>query len=299
MKDIRLEEIVSGQCYHVCTDGQECPVIMRDEDDYRIAHNYIAICGWIIGIDILAYCIMSNHIHVAIICGNRTLAEQFIRLFKQLYSTYLRNKYEMEGTLHRIKESITIINDIYYLRNCIAYILRNAICAKVCKRIEDYKWSSHACYFNRNDSKDRLISSLGIRERRKILKTRYNLNNCHLSIDEENKISTKSFVRYEIVEKAYLNSGRFFLYFLGTCNDVKLEYEMACKPLLKVNDTELTGVADRLAQTKFCGKSISELSIQNKCSLIKHLFFNNKTSIPQLSRVLGVPRSLVSRILSS
>lgn len=89
------------------------------------------------------------------------------------------------------------------------------------------------------------------------------------------------------------------LFYLGTCNDAKMEYDMACKPLLRVNDTELSGIAESLASSRFNGKSISELSTQSRCSLIKNLFFNNKTSIPQLSRILGIPRELVSKILRS
>ena len=297
MKNIKLEDIISGQCYHVCTDGQESPVIMREEEDYRIAHNYIAICSWITEVEILAYSIMSNHIHAAIVCMNRKKAEQFIRLFKQLYSRYLRNKYDIEDALHKIKDSISIINDIQYLRNCIAYILRNPICAKVCRRIEDYEWSSQSCYFNRDDSKGIPVSALGIREGRRILKTRYDLKKCPLLIDEKQKITGKSFIKYDIVEAIYQNSGRLFLYFLGTCNDTRLEYEMACKPLLKMNDTDLMEIAEKLSISRFNGKSISELSSQNKCSIIKHLYFNNKTSIPQLARVLGLPTKLITSIL--
>lgn len=36
-----------------------------------------------------------------------------------------------------------------------------------------------------------------------------------------------------------------------------------------------------------------------KCSILKPLFFNNRTSIPQLSRILGMSRQLIQRILST
>lgn len=42
-----------------------------------------------------------------------------------------------------------------------------------------------------------------------------------------------------------------------------------------------------------------ELTSAEKCSILKHLFFNNKTSVPQLSRVLGLPRKLIQRIMST
>ena len=74
---------------------------------------------------------------------------------------------------------------------------------------------------------------------------------------------------------------------------------MALKPRFRVNDTELINLAESLASSRFKGKKLSELSIQSKCTMVKNLYFNNKTSIPQLSRVLGLTREIVTRILST
>ena len=296
----KFEETLPENCYHVCTDGQESPIIMREVEDYRIAQNYLAIAAWTTDVYILAYSIMSNHIHSAVICKNRKAAEQFIRKFKQLYSMYLYNKYGIKQALHGIGDSITLIDSIQYLRNCIAYILRNALCAKICTKIEDYRWSSYSCYFNKSKTEIyKPASSLGVREKKRILKTHTDLSDCPYLIDKDGYIVSKSFVRYDLVERIFKNSGRYFLFHLGTCNDSQMEYEMACKPLTKVNDTDMIIAAEKAASTRFQGKNLSDLDIKARCSLIKYLYFNNKTTVPQLSRVLGLSRSLVSRILSS
>ncbi len=299
MKTIILEELFEGNCYHICTNGEESPIIMRDEEDFRTALNYLAITSWKTKTTIVAFCLMSNHIHTMCICRSREQAEQFIKLFKQSYSTYLKRKYGLRKALHKIKDSISLIDTIQYFRNCIAYILRNSISAKVCKKIEDYPWSSYFCYFRDCDEDYRSITSMGPREIRRVLKTRPALEDCPFTINMEGMISPRSFIAYEIVEKAFINSGRLFLFHLGTCNDALMEYEMACKPLLGVNDTDLLSSTEKIAASKFNGKKIAELTNQQKCSIIKTVFFNNKTSIPQLSRVLGLPRDIISRILSS
>lgn len=295
----RIEDIIAGNCYHICTDGQESPVLMKETEDYKIALIYLAIAAWKPGVQILAYCIMSNHIHVLITCENRKQAEQFIRMFKKAFAMYLKNKYKVAKVFNGIADSISLIDSIQYLRNCIAYILRNAVCAKVCSRIEDYPWSSYSCYFNKKTRSGRHISSLGTRAIRALFRTRENLSVSPFYIDENCCILDWSFIRYDLVEKTFNNSGRFFLLALGTCNDAKMEYEMACKPLIKVNDTEIANLAEEVARTKFNGRSLAELSAKDRCSMIKKLFFNNKSSIPQLSRVLGLPRSLISQILST
>ena len=296
--NLRLEDVIQENCYHVCTDGQETTLLLKDPEDYQIARTYLAIAAWKVGVELVVYCIMSNHIHALVICVNRKLAKKFIGLFKRLISFYISNKYGISKALHGIPDSITLIDSIQYLRNCIAYILRNAICAKVCSRIEDYPWCSYSCYFSKREL-GRHISSLGARERRVRYKTREDLSQSPFHIDGNGDIQDSSFVRYDIVEKAFQNSGRFFLLALGTCNDAKMEYEMACKPLMRVNDTDIASVVEELARTRFGGKNLAELSTRDKCSMIKNLFFNNRTSIPQLSRVLGLPRNLISKILST
>jgi hypothetical protein len=78
---------------------------------------------------------------------------------------------------------------------------------------------------------------------------------------------------------------------------MKMEYELAMKPLLNVNDTEMAGIAEELAATRFAGKAICELTNSNKCAMIKTLYYNNKTTIPQLSRILGLPRDIIAHAL--
>ena len=298
MKELKLTDVIPENCYHVCTDGQESPLLMRDKEDYQTARTYLAIASWKTGVELIVYCIMSNHIHALILCKDRKMAEQFIRLFKRLFSFHLRNRYGIKKALHGICDSIILIDSIQYLRNCIAYVLRNSICAKVCPRIEDYRWSSYSCYFNKNELHTH-VSTIKAREIRVRFKTRENLSKSPFYVDENGDILDSSFIRQDIVEKAFQNSGRFFLYALGTCNDAKLEYEMACKPLMRVNDTEMATSAEELARSQFNGKSLAELNTKEKCSMIKKLFFNNKSSVPQLSRILGLSRSLISQILST
>ena len=298
MKELKLDDICSGNCYHICTNGLETNVIIRDRKDFTIAHNYLALSGWQTQIRIMAFTIMSNHVHVLVSCSGREQAEKFIRLFKRLYSTHLFNEYNMSNTLRGIKDSITLIDDISYFRSCVAYILRNALCARICKKVEDYPWSSYSCYFSETKQNSKKISDLGPRQRREILKTRQDLRQCPYLIGDDRKIDAKSFVCYEVVEKSFLNSGKYFLSCLGNCNDAKMEYEMTYKPHISINDVELTEIIEKIVQTKYYGKRISELTHSEKCSTIKQIYFNNKASIPQLSRILRLPKDLIRQILN-
>ena len=300
MKDLKIEDISRSNFYHICTDGTNCPTIMLNEEDFRTAHNYLALTSWKLAIPILCYCIMSNHLHVLVMCNDRTNAGKFIRRFKQVYSIYLRCKYGMKRSVKGINESICIISDIQYLRRCIAYILRNPISAKMCRRIEDYPWSSYPCHFCNASSKNsgKKVSELNDREKRAILKTGINLKDCPLILGSDGTILDGSFIRTDLVEMAFMGSGKAYLSYLGHCNDSQMEYDLAYRPLIRTNDSDLISACRKLAEQWFSGKEISQLNSSEKCRMVKNLYFNNKTSIPQLSRILGLPKELVRITLS-
>lgn len=295
-----LGNLIKGNCYHICTNGHDTPILLKDEEDFITACNFIAIVAWKLKVDILAFIVMSNHLHTLIASQNRSEAKRFIRLLKQEISTYLKNKYGTRHCFEGVSDSISLVDSEKYLQNCIAYILRNAICAKICKKLEAYPWSSYSSYFNKHSSsKLRTVASLGIRERRRLLKSRLDLRNAPFTIDDKGRISNQSFVRFDIVEKVFHNSGKMFLSFLGRCNDAQMEYEFAVKPQIRIDDYNLVATAEKLVGSWFNGKALSELTTSEKCRIVKNLFFNNKTTIPQLSRILGLPRELITQVLST
>ena len=295
---MELNDLIKGNCYHICTNGQECQTLLRDDEDYKTACNYLALTAWKCRISILVYIVMSNHVHVLVLCGDRKIAEKFITLFKQKLSIYLAHKYGIKKPLHGVTNSISLIDSIQYFKNCVAYILRNAISAKLCLKLEDYPWSSYSAYFSNKESEYRKVSSLSLRERRGILKSRDDLSECNMLISNNGRILNKSFVDNAVVEKAF-RSAKSFLFHIGVCNDSQMEYEFEIKPHLHANDTDILIATEKLTAAKFGGKRLDEISTASKCSMVKNLFYNNKTTIPQLSRILGIPRDLIHQVLST
>lgn len=301
MVEIELRDLCDGKIYHVCTDGTDCPVLMRYGDDYKVALNYLAIVSWRLSVKVVAYCLMSNHFHVLVICDSWQQAQSFIRRFKQLVSTYLLEKYSLNDAMKGVSDSITLIDSVNYLRTCIAYILRNPLCARIVQSLDEYPWSSYACYFrNAKESLSSVrLSNLSSRERRQLLRIDDPLSGCTFELDKTGIILPQSFVAYDIVENAFGHSGKSFLYYLGYCNDSQVEYDLSIKPQMRPVDADLVSQAENLSQKYFSGKTLAQLTTSNKCSIIKRLYYTNKTTIPQVSRVLGLPKNLVQKILST
>lgn len=295
---MELNDLIDGNCYHICTNGQDTPLLLRDDEDYKIACVYLALLSWKLKIDVLAYIVMSNHVHVMVNCHARKNAERYIKSFKQKLSLYLKNKYGVVKVLSGVSDSITLVDSLRYFQNCVAYILRNALCAKVCAKLEDYPWSSYSAYFNEQSLRGyNKIIQWGARERKKIMRSKVVMTDCPYCFSEEGAVINRSFVKFDVVEAAFCNSSRSFLYFLGTCNDSKMEYELAVKPQVRVDDAEMMNAVEQMVSSRFPGKSIAGLTRANKCSMVKSLYFNNKTSVPQLSRVLGLPRDVIASLL--
>ena len=297
---MNLKDLYDRKFYHVCTDGLEQVTLLKDEEDFKAAWNYIALIAWRIGVEVVAFTLMSNHIHLILACKDVLQADAAIKLYKKLLSMYLKNKYGLKKVLHHTDDCISLIDSVAYMKNCIAYIMRNAVCARICAKPEDYRWTSYACYFSDASSENSFpVSELTFSQKRKMLRTGMNLMDCPLRITEGGLIALDSFVRYDIVERIYRYSGKSFLYYLGCCNDARMEYELTCQPMMHVSDQDMYETVSKYAAGRFRGKDLAELTSAEKCSILKHLFFNNKTSVPQLSRILGLPRQLIRRILST
>ena len=61
----------------------------KDDEDFKVAMNYIAVVVFITGVTVLGFALMSNHIHFVVECDYET-ARRFINLFKQNYAAYYR-----------------------------------------------------------------------------------------------------------------------------------------------------------------------------------------------------------------
>lgn len=92
---MELKDLSEGNFYHVCTDGNSCSTLMREESDFLVEVNYTAISAWKTSLQIIAYCIMANHFHFLVLVRNREEVTAFIALFKRMFSMYFQKKYRV------------------------------------------------------------------------------------------------------------------------------------------------------------------------------------------------------------
>ena len=65
----------------------------RDDDDFKAGMNYVALETAKSGVRVLAFILMSNHVHFLLEC-NKWESEEFITNIKRKYSLYYRRRYQ-------------------------------------------------------------------------------------------------------------------------------------------------------------------------------------------------------------
>jgi putative transposase len=130
--------------------------VFLDDEDRKTYLRFLAKYGGKHGVEILAYCLMSNHIHMVAVPSeigslSRTLADTHMR-----YAQHFNWKYSQTGHLWQGRFFSCVMDDQHTLATA-RYVERNPVRAGLVGRAWDYKWSSAAAHTGASD--DTLLSS--------------------------------------------------------------------------------------------------------------------------------------------
>ena len=87
-------------------------------------------------------CLMDNHFH-AIIHTPRANISHVMQHIDGLYTQYSNWRHHTTGHVLEGRYTAIVIDDTSYLRNAIAYILRNPVAAGLVTNAQDWPWSSY------------------------------------------------------------------------------------------------------------------------------------------------------------
>lgn len=133
--------------YHIMLRGINQQQIFEDIEDYEKFIDIIKVCKEICAFKLYAYCLMGNHIHLLIKEGTETLEQVFKRICGRFVYWY-NIKYQRVGHLFQDRFKSEPVDSENYFFTVIRYIHQNPVKAKLCKRVEDYVYSSYLEYLN-------------------------------------------------------------------------------------------------------------------------------------------------------
>jgi REP element-mobilizing transposase RayT len=147
--------------YHVISRFVDREWRFRDQHERALYLHYLAIalerCDWLC----LAYALMSNHIHLALLGGR----SQFGSLMKRVHSPFalvMNKRHARLGPVMADRPAAWAIREGNE-KNLIAYIHNNPVRAGVVGRARDSRWTSHAAYCGEQEAPRWLAIDEGLR----------------------------------------------------------------------------------------------------------------------------------------
>ncbi|MBE3119505.1 MAG: transposase [Candidatus Atribacteria bacterium] len=137
--------VLLGYPHAVSQRGNREQTVFEENADYRRYLGWLRECAERYGLDIWAYCLMSNHGHY--VCVPRT-ADGLSRTFNTLhmkYAQYFHKKKGSSGRLWRGRFLSCPLDDPSVFEE-VRFIETNPVRAGLVERAEDYPWSSARCH---------------------------------------------------------------------------------------------------------------------------------------------------------
>ena len=143
----KAREKCESNTYHVMLRGINRQRIFLDQQDNQRFLEVLTQCRDISGFHIYAYCLMENHVHLLLRVAEEPL-EQVMKRIGTRYVVWYNNKYSRTGHLFQDRYRSEAVTDDAYFLTALRYILNNPVKGGICRRAEDYRWSSAADYFS-------------------------------------------------------------------------------------------------------------------------------------------------------
>ncbi len=282
----------------VTTDHLEEGLWFRDEDDFKVGMNYVAILAHRSQIVVLAFILMSNHVHFFLM-GTREEVELFINEFKRQYAKYLRHKYGAKEFLRRnFVEFKPIPLDDEAPERAIAYVQMNCVAAGICAHPSQYLWGTGNLFFNPSKPVGRPLGSFSKRARIRLLHSNIDTLPTDWPVADDGYVLPQAYVDVHTVETLYRTPHRMN-YFLNNSSKAKKRLETADEHLPSFKDQTILAALPDLCRSLFGKSKYTELSPDNQTELIRQIRFRFSANVNQIARVCGITYAEAARKMDS
>lgn len=281
-----------GPYWHIYTPGVKTPVLFGVKEDYVFMMNLICQSAVATdGMEIIAFEVMSNHLHI-VVSGEELFARRFFafldkrlkRCAKSLTCKEIPSSFEA-----RYKE----IDSLQSLRNTIVYVNRNGFVTDRNYTPFTYPWGTGKYYFN-GAGFGGVNTNLNVNEMRRMFRGRATIlpDKYHVN---DGYILPSSYCNLELGMSLFRDAHH---YFFMVSKNVETYGELA----LELNDgeyltdTELVSQLVKLLKIDYNVNSLRDLGKSQKYDLARQLRFKFRSSNEQIRRVLNLTSAEVNTI---
>lgn len=135
-----------GGYYHIYNRGNAKQNIFLEKADYVAYLKRLRKASKRYNVSIIFYCLMPNHIHLAVRQNSEIPIHKFISSLHTSYSMYFNKKYKRVGHLFQDRFKQKNIEKDEYLLYLSCYVHLNPWLDHLVEKPEDYQWSSYPDY---------------------------------------------------------------------------------------------------------------------------------------------------------
>lgn len=284
--------------YLLTTEHLENGLWFREEADFKVAMNYVAIeAARHPDVAVLAFTLMSNHVHF-VLKGLREGVEGFVNRFKHRYAIYYRRKYGVKKFLRRNELDVKEIPyDDEAPEKVIAYTVMNAVAAGICAHPSQYPWGTGHLYFSTPTTQNASrLKDFSIRAIKRITHSDEESlpENWHLGKD--GYILPQDYVDVKSVEALFRRPQRMN-YFLNTSSKAKKRLEIADGRLPAFRDQTILAALPDLCRSLFQKDLFQQLSVEEQSEFARQIRFRFSADATQIARVCGITYAQAARLL--
>jgi putative transposase len=138
----RLARVVAvGVPHHVTQRGNGRRVVFESDRDRFVYLNLVQDSSREHRLDVLGYCLMSNHVHFIVIPHRDDSMARVMRDAASRYAAYWNTRHEVTGHLWQGRY-FSCPMDNGYLWNALRYVERNPVRAGIVSSANEFAWSS-------------------------------------------------------------------------------------------------------------------------------------------------------------
>lgn len=132
--------------YHVTLRGAGKMILFEDRDDYLACLGLVRKYAQKSGIAVLAYCLMSNHIHLVVRDDSSALSD-FVRRFATSFALRYNERTSHVGHVFQNRFFSVPLESDESLLGAVCYVHQNPAKAEIAS-VDDYEWSSYHAYLS-------------------------------------------------------------------------------------------------------------------------------------------------------
>ena len=148
----RVARIVIPRCvHHITQRGNNRQDVFFVPDDYRVYLDILRRESERYGLDVLAYCLMTNHVHIVGVPDGRDSLAKAVGRTNWLYARYVNRLHGRSGHLWQNRFYSCALEG-RYVDAAVAYVERNPARARIVRKAWLYEWSSAAAHCGKTET---------------------------------------------------------------------------------------------------------------------------------------------------